>query len=130
MSKVTGNELKPKDLDLLKPYIKPKWVSKVEEKYNVSIEINWFDKLRYDVEKFFKKFLLELLISYLTTKLEGSKMIDWLKGKKTYIVAFLLLLEGVIVEGLINGDWTSGMQRILEALALFGLRAGVAKSSP
>ena len=57
---------------------------------------------------------------------------DWLKGKKTYIVAGLLIAIAVI-NGLAEGtwDWASlwpNIQVILGGLGLGALRAGVAKS--
>ena len=56
-------------------------------------------------------------------------MIDWLKNKKTYIIAILIILEAIIVDGVINGDWGTAMQKIMAALGLGALRAGVSKSA-
>lgn len=51
---------------------------------------------------------------------------NWLSGKKTYIVAICTIIYGV---GLIlNGQTDQGVQVILGGLGLGGLRAGVAKS--
>ena len=48
-----------------------------------------------------------------------QKIIDNFKGKKTYIVAILMILLGII-----NGD----NQMILEGLGFITLRAGVAST--
>ncbi len=55
---------------------------------------------------------------------------DFLSGKKTYIVAGLMVIVG-IVEGLTGGGWGGVMENalvILNGLGLGTLRAGVAKS--
>ena len=57
---------------------------------------------------------------------------EWLKGKKTYIIAGLLILISVIT-GVADGtwDWASmwpNIQVILGGLGLGALRAGVAKT--
>lgn len=52
---------------------------------------------------------------------------EFLKGKKTYIVAALMLLAG-IVEGLTGGGWEgmlANAQVILNGLGLMTLRAGI-----
>lgn len=52
-----------------------------------------------------------------------------LKGKKTYIIAFLMVVIGV-VEGLTGGGWSgvwTNIEVILNGLGLGALRAGVAK---
>jgi hypothetical protein len=55
-------------------------------------------------------------------------MIEWLKGKKTYIVAVCMIFSGL---GLIlNGQTQEGILVILNALGLGALRAGVTKSGP
>ena len=56
---------------------------------------------------------------------------EWLKGKKTYIVAAAMILIGV-VSGLSDGtfDWsaiTPHLDIILEGAGLAALRGGVAK---
>lgn len=56
-------------------------------------------------------------------------MLDWLSGKKTYIVSFLLVLVGII-EGLTGGGWQGVLDNalvILNGIGLGTLRAGVAK---
>lgn len=50
-----------------------------------------------------------------------SQIIDFLKGKKTYIIAVLM-----IVLGILQGD----NQLILEGLAMMTLRAGISKALP
>lgn len=57
---------------------------------------------------------------------------DWLKGKKTYIVA--MLMSAVAVVNMISGDMTlvqfvssEHVMTLLEAVGLGTLRAGVAK---
>lgn len=55
---------------------------------------------------------------------------EFLKGKKTFIIAFLMVAVGV-VEGLTGGGWGGVMDQlpiILNGLGLGALRAGVAKS--
>ena len=57
---------------------------------------------------------------------------EWFKGKKTYMIAGLLIVIAVI-NGLADGawDWTSlwpNIQVILGGLGLGALRAGVANS--
>ena len=53
---------------------------------------------------------------------------EWLSGKKTYIIMFCLVAYGV---GLIlQGQTEQGVQAILSALGLGALRAGVTKSGP
>lgn len=51
--------------------------------------------------------------------------LDWLRGKKTYLVAASLVLAGVVQ--IIDGDTQGGIETILQALGLSTLRAGVAK---
>ena len=54
----------------------------------------------------------------------------WLQGKKTYIVAGLMLLVG-LVNGLTGAGWSGVIENlpiILNALGLGALRAGVSKS--
>lgn len=48
-----------------------------------------------------------------------------LSGKKTYIVGGLMVLYGLIVQGLFQEAWESAGQTILAGLGLMGLRAGV-----
>lgn len=50
-----------------------------------------------------------------------------LAGWKTYLVGFAMILYAVVVLGLQNGDWNSAVEMVLAALAVMGLRAGVAK---
>lgn len=51
---------------------------------------------------------------------------DWLSGKKTYIIALCMVVYGV---GLIlQGQQEQGIKVIMEALGLGALRAGVTKS--
>ena len=64
---------------------KPKWISSVEKKHNVTITIHWFDKLRWSVENSFKEILVSLLISYLKTNIGDS-----VENIKDYIVGILL----------------------------------------
>jgi hypothetical protein len=55
-------------------------------------------------------------------------MIQWLSGKKTYIVAICTIVYGIGT--IIAGDTPGGAKIILAALGLGTLRAGVAKSGP
>ena len=55
---------------------------------------------------------------------------SFLSGKKTYLIAGLMILIS-IVEGLTGGGWAGVMEQlpiILNGLGLGALRAGVAKS--
>jgi hypothetical protein len=57
-------------------------------------------------------------------------MKEFLKGRKTYIIAFLMVLIGV-VEGFTGGGWSgvwSNVEIILNGFGLGALRAGVAKT--
>ena len=53
-----------------------------------------------------------------------------LSGKKTYAVVALMMLYAVSAGLLGHIDANSAAQVVLEALAIAGLRAGVAKSAP
>ena len=112
---------------------KPKWITSVEEKQNVTITIHWIDKLKWSVEKSFQRVLFNLLASYLANKIKETKMFDWLKGFKTYILVGLGVL-GLLVQFL-TGDVTFmeflNSPQLIELLGLLGigaLRAGVKKS--
>lgn len=50
-----------------------------------------------------------------------------LSGKRTYIVSFLMVVYAVIGLYIDKVDVDSGTQLILEALAIAGLRSGIAK---
>jgi len=54
-----------------------------------------------------------------------TKVWDFLKGKKTYIVALAMIAYAGVVHGWQNNDWVSANQLIMEALAISGLRHGV-----
>jgi len=83
--------------------VKPKWWGKIEQKHQVKIEIHFFDKITHDIDKSFQKLLVSMLINYLTHKIRGSKMLEWLQGYKTYIVIALTALFNV---GIGLGWWT------------------------
>jgi len=53
-------------------------------------------------------------------------VIDWLKGKKTYLVAAGGAISGAVL--LLEGHVVEGVQTILGALGLGALRAGVKKA--
>ncbi len=48
---------------------------------------------------------------------------EFLSGKRTYIAAAGLFLLGVF--DVVNGDTPAGVQKIVEAMGLAGLRAGI-----
>lgn len=50
-------------------------------------------------------------------------MLDYLKGRKTYLAAAGMALLGLV--DLMNGDSTSAMQKFLMALGFAGLRNAV-----
>jgi len=53
---------------------------------------------------------------------------EWLNGKKTYIVAFLMVvLSGLLAQGYISADVFTILEGILLGGGLAALRAGVAK---
>jgi hypothetical protein len=60
-------------------------------------------------------------------------MLDWLKGKKTYLLALVLALVVAIEKGLgidipgvvVTDDW---METLLAAAGLSALRAGISKN--
>ncbi len=60
---------------------------------------------------------------------------DWLKGKKTYIIAVLMVIVGIVQgltgdAGIIGFDWAgiwANAQIILAGFGLGALRAGVEK---
>jgi hypothetical protein len=55
-------------------------------------------------------------------------MLSFLSGKKTYIVAVVTLIYGVVVVGWQGHDWANAWNYVLAAASLVGLRAGVTKS--
>ena len=128
------DDLKPRPPEVIIPNLgKPKWVKSVEQKENVTINVHWFDRFRYDLDKKFRDILLKLLISYLTNKMKESKMFDWLSGAKTYILVVLGVL--VVLVQFLTGDMSFieflNSQAMVELLALLGigaLRAGVSKN--
>lgn len=56
-------------------------------------------------------------------------MVNYLKGKKTYIVAFGMVVYAVLVLGVGHNDWVGAWQLTLQAAGLAGLRAGVSKAA-
>jgi hypothetical protein len=56
-----------------------------------------------------------------------TNLILWLKNKKTYLVAFGILVYALFVDGWQNGNWSEAFQKILAALGLSSLRAGISK---
>ena len=53
-------------------------------------------------------------------------MIQWLRGKKTYLTAAAGVITGVVL--IVEGQVVAGVQTILGALGVGALRAGVAKT--
>lgn len=62
-----------------------------------------------------------------------SGLVEWLKGKKTYVVAAAVLLiavlEGIVGIDIPGAEVTNPLPYILAALGLGALRAGVSKTS-
>lgn len=56
-------------------------------------------------------------------------MIDFLRGKKSYLLGAGWVLWGVWTYA-VEGDPASGVQRIMEGIGLIALRAGVKKAEP
>jgi len=52
---------------------------------------------------------------------------EWLKGKKTYIVAGVMVIYALVIIGWNGGDWGEAYKLILEATGIGTLRAGIAK---
>lgn len=48
-----------------------------------------------------------------------------LSGKKTYLVALVMVLYAVVYYGVQENDWGAAGKMVLEALGLAGLRNGV-----
>jgi hypothetical protein len=53
---------------------------------------------------------------------------DWLSGKKTYIIAACMVAYGIALY--LQGQQEQALKVIFEALGLGALRAGVTKSGP
>ena len=49
-------------------------------------------------------------------------MWEKLKGKKTYIVAVVMICYAIAFLGWYNGDWSSAGKMVLEAMGMAGLR--------
>ena len=56
-----------------------------------------------------------------------KKLVSFLDGKKTFIVAAVLFLQAVVVTGWQNGDWNAAIDQALLALGLGALRDGIRK---
>ena len=57
-----------------------------------------------------------------------AKVIDWLKGKKTYISGTLMVvLSGLMAQGYLTPDQYAAILAFLAGIGLITLRAGVAK---
>jgi len=59
-----------------------------------------------------------------------SKLLTWLQGKKTYIVAAAGILTAIAAYASGTLDATQTIEACFAALGLSGLRAGVAKNNP
>ena len=57
-----------------------------------------------------------------------TNVVEWLQGKKAYIIAFATIVYAVVIVGWQNGDWEQATNLILGALGLSTLRAGITKS--
>lgn len=57
-------------------------------------------------------------------------MYNWLKGKKTYIIAaVLIVLNGMVALGYLSNEQINQINVLLGALGLATLRAGVTKQN-
>jgi len=57
-----------------------------------------------------------------------GKIIEFLKGKKTYIVAAIgVIVNGLWAMGYIPAEWLPGINTVLAFLGLATLRAGITK---
>jgi len=54
-----------------------------------------------------------------------TKLLEQLKGKKTFLVSGTTIAYAVIVVGWGTGDWASANQMVLAALGLAGLRDAI-----
>jgi len=77
---------------------------------------------------FFKALALYNKIKELEKKLKEAGVIDWLKGKKVYLIGAGMILYGV--GGYVAGlhDWDTAISFISQGLLGMGIRAGVSKA--
>lgn len=54
-------------------------------------------------------------------------MWEFLKGKKTYIVAAMTITYALVVQGWQLGDWASAMDMVFVALGMGSIRHGMNK---
>lgn len=50
---------------------------------------------------------------------------NFLVGKKTFIVAAVMALHAIVVTGWLNNQWVEAQQEFLTACGLVGLRLGI-----
>jgi len=54
-----------------------------------------------------------------------SGLIDWLKGKKSFIIATVTILYAIVIIGWQQGDWGQAFTIIWAALGFSAFRAGM-----
>ncbi len=57
-------------------------------------------------------------------------MLNWLNGRKTYIVGGAMLIHAVVVTGWADGNWGAAQLEAFAALAMLGFRSAIAKIPP
>lgn len=72
---------------------------------------------------------LKLAVARLHETLEGTKMLEWLRGKKTYIVGVGTIAYGVWVY-VIESDVERGVNLVIAGVSMMTVRAGITKSGP
>lgn len=82
------------------------------------------DKIR----QWLLKKAIRAALARMAKQTEGSEMIGWLRGKKTYITGVAWILWGAWMY-FVLGQHSEGAQRIMEGFSLIFLRAGVAKAA-
>ena len=77
---------------------------------------------------FFKALALYNKIKELEKKLKEAGVIDWLKGKKVYLIGIGMVLYGIGGYAAGLHDWDTAMSFISQGLLGMGIRAGVSKA--
>jgi len=78
------------------------------------------------IESWVAKLVVQRGLKWLARELEGSTMLEFLRGKKSYLVGAGWMLWGVWTY-VVEGDPAAGIQRFMEGFGLITLRAGVTK---
>jgi len=76
-----------------------------------------------------ERFIARRIITNILEKIKETSMIEFFKGKKTYLVAAGMIVYAVLGMQLGQLDQDTTVQLILQALGFTGLRLGIAKGS-